>query len=103
MHGMTSISALQFAIFDIALGVCLAVHFGGAHSVWAELFSNEGAFADSHLNFTHGILSESAGTLGFPAFVTVLFSLLVLAIVFAIQDFFVALRRFCSGSLGLFI
>ena len=84
MHELTSISPRQFAIFRIVLGVYLAVHFAQLIPYGAELFSDHGVFADSDLNFTHGILPNPLEHWDSPVFVTAfIFSLLVLAIVFA--------------------
>lgn len=84
MHQMTSVSPRQFAIFRIVLGVYLAVHFAELIPYGAELFSNAGVFADSHLNFTHGILPNPLEHWDSPVFVTAfLFSFLVVAIAFA--------------------
>lgn len=81
---MTSISPRQFAIFRIVLGVYLAVHFAQLIPYSGELFSSQGVFADSHLNFTHGILPNPLEHWDSPVFVTAfIISLLVLALAFA--------------------
>ena len=102
MHELTLISPRQFAIFRIVLGVYLAVHFAQLIPYGAELFSDHGVFADSDLNFTHGILPNPLEHWDSPVFVTAfIFSLVVL--LFSQQDFL----SHCGDSalvwLGLFV
>jgi uncharacterized membrane protein YphA (DoxX/SURF4 family) len=85
---MKSISPKQFAIFRIALGSYLAVHFAQLIPYGTELFSNQGLFANPRLNFTYGILPNPLEHWDSPASVTAaLIILFLLAIVFAIGLF----------------
>src|SRR5690349_5202579 len=88
LHTMKSISPRQFAIFRIALGCYLAVHFAQLIPYGAELFSNAGLFANPRLNFTYGILPNPLEHWDSPAWVNAfLIILLVAAIAFAIGVF----------------
>lgn len=87
MHRLT-ISARQFAIFRIVLGVYLAVHFGQLIPYGAELFSDRGVFADPTLNFTHGILPNPLERWDSPATVTVFLSVLLILALSLAAGFF---------------
>lgn len=81
---MKPISSTQFAIFRIALGAYLAVHFVQLVPYGCEIFSNQGVLADPRLNFTYGILPNPLERYGSPAFVTAfLIGLVILSIAFA--------------------
>lgn len=52
----SSIGARQFALFRIALGAYLLVHFAQLLPFAAELFGSDGVLADPHLNFVPALL-----------------------------------------------
>jgi hypothetical protein len=86
-------SSRQFAIFRLALGIYLAIHFAALVPYGAELFSNRGVLADPRLNFTFGILPNLLEHHDSPAFVTgFLIALSILATAFALGIF----RRFAA-------
>lgn len=88
MFAMKSISPRQFAIFRIVLGSYLALHFALLIPYGAELFSDQGVFANPRLNFTYGILPNPLDCWDSPAFVTgFLIILFLLAISFAVGIF----------------
>jgi hypothetical protein len=88
MRAMKPISSMQFAVFRVALGIYLALHFAQLIPYGAELFSNRGALADSRLNFTFGTLPNLLEHYDSPVFVTVfLIVLSILALAFALGFF----------------
>jgi hypothetical protein len=64
-----NISARQFALFRIAFGAYLAVHFAQLLPYGTELFSRVGVLADPRLNFTFGVLPNPLESFGQPALV----------------------------------
>lgn len=81
---MKSISPKQFTIFRIVLGSYLALHFAQLIRYGAELFSNQGVFADPRINFTYGIFPNPLEHWDSPGFITTfVFVLFLLAIAFA--------------------
>jgi hypothetical protein len=75
---MKQISAAQFAIFRIALGLYLAFHFAQLIPYGAELFSNQGMLPDARLNPTFGILPSPLAHWDSPSCVTAFLSGLTL-------------------------
>ena len=63
-------SAQQFAIFRIAFGVYLTIHFIDLLPYSAELFSRAGMLGDARLNFTYGLLPNPLEHWDSPAFAT---------------------------------
>lgn len=81
---MKRTSARQFAIFRIALGIYLAVHFAFLLPYGAELFSDRGVLPDPALNFTHGLFPNILSGWDSPFAVTLLLlALTILSIAFA--------------------
>ena len=81
---IAAISPYQFALFRIALGLYLALHFAHLVPYGAELFSREGIFPDPGLNFTFGILPNPLEHWDSPALVIgMLVVLTVLSLLFA--------------------
>ncbi len=81
---MKRTSARQFAIFRIALGTYLAVHFAFLLLYGAELFSDRGVLPDPALNFTHGFFLNLLNGWDSPFAVTLfLLALVILAIALA--------------------
>ena len=81
---MTEISGKRFAIFRIALGSYLAIHFAQLLPYGRELFSNRGMLADARLNLTFGIFPNPLVCWDSPACVGVfLAALTFLSIAFA--------------------
>ena len=81
---IAEISPYQFALFRIALGLYLALHFAHLVPYGAELFSREGIFPDPGLNFTFGILPNPLEHWDSPALVIgMLVVLTVLSLLFA--------------------
>jgi hypothetical protein len=88
MHAIKSISPRQFAIFRIALGGYLAIHFAQLIPYGAELFSNQGVLANPRLNFTYGIFPNPLEHWDSPQIVTCfLIVLFVAATAFAVGWF----------------
>jgi len=67
---MKGISARHFAVFRIAFGIYLTVHFVELLPYAAELFSREGMLSDARLNFTFGILPNPLERWDSPGFAT---------------------------------
>lgn len=85
---MKPISSRQFAIFRIAFGAYLAVHFATLIPYGAELFSDRGVLANARLNFTFGILPNLLEHYDSPGFVTgFLITWSILAVAFALGLF----------------
>jgi hypothetical protein len=81
---MTEISAMQFAIFRIALGLYLALHFAQLIPYGAELFSNQGMLPAARLNLTFGIVPNPLAHWDAPSCVTAfLTALTALSLIFA--------------------
>ena len=75
---MSGPSSRQFAIFRIALGTYLAVHFLALIPYGGEVFSDRGALADARLNFTYGIFPNLLEHFDSPAVVTAFLAILVI-------------------------
>jgi hypothetical protein len=81
---MRQISGRQFALFRVALGVYLAVHFAQLIPYGAELFSNQGMIGDARLNLTFGIFPNPLAIWDSPECVTTfLAGLTILSLVLA--------------------
>jgi hypothetical protein len=81
---MREISGKRFAIFRIALGSYLAIHFAQLLPYGRELFSNRGMLADARLNLTFGIFPNPLACWDSPACVGVfLAALTFLSVAFA--------------------
>jgi hypothetical protein len=53
---MTAVSTRQFAVFRIAFGIYLTLHFIELIPYAVEMFSRSGMLGDARLNFTYGLL-----------------------------------------------
>lgn len=85
LHSLKPISGYQFAVFRIALGLYLAVHFSELAPYAAELFSREGVIGDASRNPTYGILPNPLERWDSPGFTTsFVVALAVLSLVFAL-------------------
>lgn len=81
---MTPVSPRQFAVFRLAFGIFLAVHFFMLIPYGTELFSNQGVLPDPRLNLTFGILPNILEHHDTPAVITAfLISLSLLSVLFA--------------------
>jgi hypothetical protein len=67
---MMAISSRQFAIFRMALGVYLTVHFVQLLPYGTELFSNQGMLPNARLNLTFGILPNPLAYWDSPGCIT---------------------------------
>jgi hypothetical protein len=78
------VSARQFAIFRVAFGAYLAVHFAHLIPWGAELFSREGTLADASVSPLHGVFPNVLAVWDTPAAVTTFLSaLVVLSLLFS--------------------
>lgn len=75
---MKNYSPYQFSIFRIILGIYLCFHFASLLPYAAEVWSNQGIFADASLNLTYGIFPNVLNVLDSPSFVTGFIGLLFL-------------------------
>ena len=79
------ISAHQFAMFRIAFGIYLTLHFIDLLPYAPELFSRAGMLGDARLNFTHGLLPNPLEHWDSPAFATAFVAgLAALSLAFAV-------------------
>jgi hypothetical protein len=89
----TLVSGQQFAIFRIAFGVYLTLHFVQLAAYAPELFGSAGMLPDATLNFTHGILPNPLEHWGSASFVTGF--VLLLAVLSAAYTLGIG-RRLCA-------
>ncbi len=76
---MSAISRQQFALFRIALGLYLTIHFAQLLPYGDELFSNQGMLPDARLNLTFGLFPNPLAYWDSPAAITVFLVILLLA------------------------
>ena len=82
---MNEISRQQFAIFRIALGLYLALHFAQLIPYGSELFSNAGMLPQAQLNLTYRIFPNPLAVWDSPACITAfLAGLTLLSVGFAV-------------------
>jgi hypothetical protein len=85
---MRQISAAQFAIFRIALGLYLALHFTQLIPYGTELFSNQGMLPAARLNLTFGIFPNLLARWDSPGCITAfLIGMTALSLAFAAGAF----------------
>lgn len=83
LHAIAPVSARQFAVFRIVLGLYLTVHFVQLIPWGVELFSSAGMLSDPALNPTYGLFLNILSWWDSPAMVTAfLVALTVFAILF---------------------
>lgn len=85
LYEVAPVTGRQFAIFRIALGAYLAVHFAHLMPWGAELFSSAGVLPKASLNPTYGIFPNVLALLDSPGFVVAfLGALVVCSVLFAL-------------------
>ncbi|HEU4996834.1 MAG TPA: HTTM domain-containing protein [Gemmatimonadaceae bacterium] len=90
------IPARQFALFRIAFGAYLAIHFAQLIPWGPELFSREGTLGNAELSPLYGVFPNVLSRWDSPAFATALLtSLVVLSVLFALGLW----RRFAAVAL----
>lgn len=84
LYEIAPVTGRQFAIFRIALGAYLAVHFARLVPWGGELFSSKGVLPSASLNPIHGILPNVLAWLDSPTFVVAfLVALVACSVLFA--------------------
>jgi len=96
LYQVAPVTGRQFAIFRIALGAYLAVHFAHLMPWGTELFSRQGVLAKASLSPIHGILPNVLAWWDSPAAVTAFLSAMVVcSVLFAMG----VARRSMAGIL----
>lgn len=90
MPELKGYSPFQFAMFRIALGTYLAIHFAMLIPYGAELFSREGVLPDPSLNLTYSVFPNvlNLGPVSSPLGVSIVLSLLSLLSIFYTAGFY---------------